>query len=185
MKKISNRMSVKKSSTLAGQRELLREHTNKINELVESITNLENREAKHELDVITSMQYLENRVEELKDELKMLTTEVHVNLDKPYTAMRSTGEVTNEELNDRVDDFPSMKEYCYCISTSFHDDGKGFLKCDRCGKYQQPIKSQEDVETDELEEKIKELFYTHGDSAEFYDSHPYLISRVLAIVKGE
>ena len=85
-------MSGKKSSTLAGQRELLREHTNKINELVESITNLENREAKHELDVITSMQYLENRVEELKDELKMLTTEVHVNLDKPYTAMRSTGE---------------------------------------------------------------------------------------------
>lgn len=35
MKKISNNMSVQKSSTLAGQRELLREHTNKINEIID------------------------------------------------------------------------------------------------------------------------------------------------------
>ena len=35
MKKLSNRLSVKQSSTKEGQRELLREHTNKINEIID------------------------------------------------------------------------------------------------------------------------------------------------------
>ena len=76
MKKLSNRLSVKQSSTKEGQRELLREHTNKINNMIDWVTALEQREAKHELDVITSMQYLEKRI----------------NNKSPYTDMRSTGD---------------------------------------------------------------------------------------------
>jgi len=37
MKKLSNRLSVKQSSTKEGQRELIREHTNKINEIIEAL----------------------------------------------------------------------------------------------------------------------------------------------------
>lgn len=113
MKKLSNNNGVIKSSTLAGQRELLREYRNKINEIVESVTALENREAKHELDVITSMQYLEKRIEELKKPLK------------PYTAMRSTGE----------------SEYCNCenAKTNF----EWCLSCDKPIKPQEDVKTKE------------------------------------------
>ena len=41
MKKLSKRLSVKQSSTLAGQRELLREHTNAINELIDIINDMQ------------------------------------------------------------------------------------------------------------------------------------------------
>lgn len=157
-------MSGKKSSTLAGQRELLREHTNKINELVESITNLENREAKHELDVITSMQYLENRVEELKDELKMLTTEVHVNLDKPYTAMRSTGDCARCGHNHHTDDYV----FCNCCNTN--------------APQPQPIKPQEDVR-EKLMDYLKKINNPH--SKESWLSIEEQADKILAIVKGE
>ena len=43
IEKISHRMSVKKSSTLGGQRELVRELTNKINELIDHVTELEKK----------------------------------------------------------------------------------------------------------------------------------------------
>lgn len=41
MKKISKHKSVKLTQTVSGQREILREHTNKINEIVDWINNVE------------------------------------------------------------------------------------------------------------------------------------------------
>lgn len=61
MKKLSNRLSVKQSSTKEGQRELLREHTNKISEIIEYCELLEQR-----INMMGIAGY-------------------------PYTAMRSTG----------------------------------------------------------------------------------------------
>jgi hypothetical protein len=57
MKKISNNMSVKKSSTLAGQRELLREHSNKINELIEKCDLLETYIKDHNIWHYTEKSY--------------------------------------------------------------------------------------------------------------------------------
>lgn len=98
MKKLSNRLSVKQSSTKEGQRELLREHTNKINNMIDWVTALEQREAKHELDVITSMQYLEKRI----------------NNKSPYTAMRSTGDCARCGHNHHTDDYV----FCNCCNTN-------------------------------------------------------------------
>ena len=115
MKKLSNRLSVKQSSTKEGQRELLREHTNKINNMIDWVTALEQREAKHELDVITSMQYLEKRI----------------NNKSPYTAMRSTG----------IECDKCPHEYCEC-SEPITDNVYWKDKCFYCNR---PIKPKEDV----------------------------------------
>ena len=121
MKKLSNRLSVKQSSTKEGQRELLREHTNKINNMIDWVTALEQREAKHELDVITSMQYLEKRI----------------NNKSPYTAMRSTGEYC-ECPNPKV---------AICINNKC--TGKYCQVCGKDTSFKiirtKPIKPQEDV----------------------------------------
>jgi len=145
MKKLSNNNGVIKSSTLAGQRELLREYRNKINEIIEEYDarfqthedrinliaedkgeNMKQTPIPEKIKVITEykaentinslidvLTQQQKEIKELQQDLKSLTTEVHVNLDQPYTAMRSTGECVRCGHNHEQDDFAA----CNCCNT--------------------------------------------------------------------
>lgn len=131
MKKLSNRLSVKQSSTKEGQRELIREHTNKINEIIEAL--------------------------EKNPRL------VYVVEEKPYTAMRSTGE----------------QEYCVCKKPREYSPAGKSKYCFNCNKY---IKPQDDVR-----EKLADIiiYVRNGEYIKPQESAYDIADRILAIVKGE
>lgn len=76
MKKLSKHKSVKLTQTVSGQREILREHTNKINEITDWINNIEREhtewinELEREQHDIRMQQFLKENPLTIDDEIE-------------------------------------------------------------------------------------------------------------------
>lgn len=196
MKKISNRMSVKQSSTLAGQRELLREHTNKINDIIDVVTEQQKEIKKGDLLRMQMIANLSVRINQIEHNVglhdKGCTCQGTPVNPKPYTAMRSTGEV--------VEAIKRHNEYCECKDPVLCAPILDEFNCGKCHSCGRKVKPQEDTglfhstpcpecdkQQEDIREKIKEIIVEACTEAinDKVISKGFYADKILEIVKGE